>query len=163
VRQGVQYFIETLDQSEAHWRIIPKSAESSPHAPWWKQEEREEEYTRFALNPTAEILGYLLEYGGATLRGERILLEITDRVLDVLRSLASIEMHDLLCCLRLLNSENLPPSVRECLQDELGRLLPEAVATTPEQWREYGLRPLLVIRNPSSPFIKGLERAVSLN
>ena len=163
VQRGIQYLMETLDQSEAHWRIIPKSAESSPHAPWWKQEGREDEYKGFSLNPTAEILGYLLDYGDATIRGERIISEITDRVVDSLHSLKSVEMHDLLCCLRLLDSEHLPSSVRECLQSELGRLIPEAVTTATEQWREYGLRPLLVIRRPDSPFINGLEKAVSLN
>ena len=162
VQRGIHYLTETVDRSEAHWRIIPESAGSSPHAPWWKQEGREEEYKGFSLNPTAEILGYLLDYGEAV-RGERIISEMTDRVVDSLRSLESVEMHDLLCCLRLLDTEHLPSTVRECLQSELSRLIPDAVATTPEQWREYGLRPLLVIRFPDSPFIGGLEEAISLN
>ena len=162
VQQGIRYLMDILDRSEAHWRIIPKSAGSSPHAPWWNQEGREEEYKRFSLNPTAEILGYLLDYGG-TVGGERMIAEITDRVVDSLRSLRSAEMHDLLCCLRLLDTKHLPPVVRECVQSELSRLAAKAVMVTPEQWREYGLRPLLVVRSPDSPFVNGLEQAISSN
>lgn len=162
VQRGIHYLMETLDRSEAHWRIIPKSADASPHAPWWKQVGREDEYKGFSLNPTAEILGYLLDYGEAV-RGERIMTEVTDRVLDSLRSLESIEMHDLLCCSRLLDTASLPPTARKCLQGELVRLIPGAIATTPEQWREYGLRPLLVVRDPNSPFFARLEKVISLN
>ncbi|NEN93377.1 MAG: hypothetical protein F6K48_32665 [Okeania sp. SIO3H1] len=162
VQRGIHYLMETLDRSETHWRIIPESAGASPHAPWWNQKGREEEYSGFSLNPTAEILGYVFDYGEAQ-RDERIISEITDRVIDSLRLLKSVGMHDLLCCLRLLDTENLPPSAQEGLERELGRLIPEAVATTPEQWRQYGLRPLLVVRRPDSPFFNRLEEAVSLN
>lgn len=162
VQRGIHYLMETLDRNEAHWRIIPESAGSSPHAPWWNQVGREEEYKGFSLNPTAEILGYLIDYGGVV-RDERVISGITDRVLGSLRSLESVEMHDLLCCLRLWDTEHLQDSVRRCLQDELSRLIPGAVATAPEQWKKYGLCPLLIIRRPESPFINGLEEALSLN
>ena len=161
-QRGIRYLSETFDRDEIHWRIISESAESSPHAPWWKQEGREEEYRGFSLNPTAEILGYLLDFGDAV-KDQRWITAILERVVESLRVLESAEMHDLLCCLRLLETEHLPSAARGCIKNELSRLIPEAVTSTPEQWREYGLRPLQVISRPDSPFIAGLEEAVSLN
>ena len=162
VQRGARYLRERFDRNEVHWRIIPESAESYPHAPWWKQEGREEEYRGFSLNPTAEILGYLLDFSDVA-KDERLVTEIIERVVESLRASESAEMHDLLCCLRLLETEDLSLAAREYIKNELGRLIPEAVTSTPGEWREYGLRPLQVISCPDSPFIVGLEEAVSLN
>jgi hypothetical protein len=62
-----------------------------------------------------------------------------------------------------METKTLPAGVRTCLQTELGRLIPGAVTTTPEQWKGYGLRPLQLVRSPHSPFFSHLEEAVSLN
>jgi len=61
ISASIAYFLETLDREKWHWRIIPRSAEQSPHAPWWNQADREDEFDCFSLNPTAEILGYLYD------------------------------------------------------------------------------------------------------
>ncbi len=158
VQQGMRYFADTLDRSELHWRIIPETAGGSPHAPWWTQEGRD----TFSLNPNSEILGYLLDYGESVI-DERIVSQLTDRIVESLRSMKEIEMHDLLCCLRLLDSKNLPPVISQSVLKELKRLISGAVSTNPEQWKEYGLRPLQVVNCPDSPFIDGLEEAISLN
>ena len=162
VQQGIRYFADTLDQSELHWRIISETADAAPHAPWWNQEGREAEFRGFSLNPTAEILGYLLDYGESVI-DERIILQLVERIVGSLRSLKEIEMHDLLCCLRLLDSQNLPPSVYQSVLQELRRLISGAVSTSPEQWTEYCLKPLQVIARPDSPFMDGFEKSISLN
>ncbi|MCC5807331.1 MAG: hypothetical protein JJU00_13485 [Opitutales bacterium] len=162
VLQGLRYFAITLDRSTLHWRIIPETAGITPHAPWWNQAGREAEFEVFSLNPTAEILGYVLDYGDSVV-DKGVISQIMDCVIEKLKSLKAIEMHDLLCCLRLLEAKNLSPTARERIRGELKRLASGAVAKDPEPWKGYSLRPLQIISNPDSPFMHGLEEAVSLN
>lgn len=162
VREGIGYLARTLDRTQLHWRIIPKTTDRRPHAPWWNQDGREAEFDVFSLNPTAEILGYVLEYGDSVF-DKGIVSQLMDRVLEELSSLKVIEMHDMLCCLRLLETRNLPPTVSTKVHDELKRLVADAVTIDPEQWKGYCLRPLQVVNDPDSPFIHGLEQSVSLN
>jgi hypothetical protein len=161
VTMGIQYLLDTLDRTEGHWRIIPPSAERSPHAPWWNQTSREEEFNGFSLNPTAEILGYLYDYQ-TRVPGEVFAL-LSDRVLFHLSRLEEIKMHDLLCCLRLSQTETLPKAICEPLAQMLGRFIPASVACNPEDWSGYSLRPLQVVDNPESPFMPELREAVGVN
>ena len=42
VSRGMAYYLETADRDRGHWRIIPRTAQGHPHAPWWDQERREQ-------------------------------------------------------------------------------------------------------------------------
>ena len=62
VQQGIQYFIDTYDESQQVWHIVPPEVEEAPHAPWWNYESTTESFGRFLVNPRAEIAGYLHEF-----------------------------------------------------------------------------------------------------
>lgn len=158
IQSAVCYLIDTFDKEELHWRIIPKSAEDAPHAPHWKQSGREAGVRSFSLNPTAEILGYLIDYSDTDFTDE-----IFTHVIQTIRSSESIEMHDLLCCLRLLESETLSVAKRADLQTELSSHINSAVELDSGKWAEYCLRPLQVASKPDSPFYDSMEKAVSDN
>ena len=89
---AIQFLLRNYDSEQMFWRIIPGSAENYPHAPWWDQAGKVDKFSGFHLNPTAEILGYLPEFNSAL--GERVLSE--------LRNLKEIEMHDFLCCKKIV-------------------------------------------------------------
>ncbi len=161
VSAGVSYMLETLDKGRGHWRIIPSSAQQSPHAPWWDQAGREQEFDTFSLNPTAEILGYLYEYLGEAQRD--ILSLMSQRVINHLSSLEKIEMHDLLCCLRLLQTKALPVELARPVRQKVLQLIDITLSYDPAQWKQYGLRPLQVVEGPESPFMAGREQAVEVN
>ena len=161
VSSGITYLLKTLDRQKATWRIIPAAAERSPHAPWWNQSGREQEFDSFSLNPTAEILGYLYDYLGDSHR--EILALVSDRVITHLASLEKIEMHELLCCLRLLQSESLPPEVDRPIRQKVLQLVDLTLSYDPAQWKVYGLRPLQVVEEPASPFMNGREEMVAVN
>lgn len=158
---GIKYFLQTLNKTEGHWRIIPELAEGSPHAPWWNQTARGSEFDRFSLNPSAEILGYLYDYQELIPAG--ILSFLSDLVLSHLSDLNEIEMHELLCCMRLLQTETLPEGIYGPLKQKLTGIIPRTVACDPEQWSGYSLRPLQVVDDPKSPFKSMLEDAVATN
>jgi hypothetical protein len=161
VSSGIRFLMANLDREQCGWRIIPETAENSPRAPWWYQKGREEQFAGFSLNPSAEILGYLFDYPAQV--GQDVISAVSDRVLRELSNLAKIEMHELLCCLRLLQTTTLPPDTRDQLYARIEVLMKDAIACDPEQWKGYSLRPLQVVHSPASPFMAGLEAAVATN
>ena len=158
---GLTYLLGTLDQTRGHWRIIPLEAGDSPHAPWWGQEGREDALDEFSLNPTAELLGYLYDYQEQA-PGE-LLSFVTGRVLQHLGELQEIEMHDLMCCLRLLKTRRLPGDIAADIYSKLNQLIDSVITYDPGAWGGYGLLPLQVIDAPDSPFMVGREAAVEAN
>ncbi len=161
VSRGIEDFVEHFDKERQGWRIIPEVAEKSPRAPWWYQAERKDRFEEFSLNPTAEILGYLYDCR-QQVPSETIALA-SNRVLSELSTLDKIEMHELLCCLRLLQSASLPQDVGEQVRTRLLELIDSTVACNPDDWKGYSLRPLQVADTPDSPFMAGLEDAVAAN
>ena len=161
ISNGIRFLGANLDRGQCGWRIVPEIAEGSPRAPWWYQKGREEQFAGFSLNPTAEILGYLFDYQEQV--GQDDIRAVSDRVLGELDSLATIEMHELLCCLRLLQTTKLPPDYRDHLFARINGLMKDTIACDPQQWEGYSLRPLQVVHSPESPFIAGLEAAVAAN
>jgi hypothetical protein len=165
-QRAIAFSVSTLNPTQNTWRIIPKHADdSAPHAPWWNQDQDTEEADAgddsFSLNPSAEMLGYLYDYKAQVPDG--LAEPIAHRVLLALSKADTIEMHDLLCCLRLFNTASLPKDVGDRLKPLLADLIPSAVDTDPETWSGYGLRPLQVIDRPDSPFMTGLEAVVAAN
>lgn len=158
---GIEYLLNTFDDSKVMWRSIPQSTDASPRAPWWNQKGREDVFNSFSLNPTAEILGYLYDCQKQT--PTNVLSQVTDRVVNHLCDSDKIEMHELLCCLRLLNTRALPKDICDQVQGKLKDLIVAAVTCDPTQWEGYNLRPLQVVDSPDSPFMVGLEEAVSKN
>ncbi len=161
VSSSIAYLLETLDEQTGHWRIIPHSAEESPHAPWWNQADHENALDRFSLNPTAEILGYLYDHQRRV--PNDIIALVSASVMGHLSGLEKIDMHELLCCLRLLQTETLPENDRDLIRQKLGTLLDGTIACDPMQWEGYSLRPLQVVDDPGSPFMAGIEGAVTAN
>ena len=161
VSASMTYLLENLDRGNGHWRIIPRLAEQSPHAPWWNQTGREDGFDCFSLNPTAQILGYLYDYQEYV--PSDILSLVSDRVIRHLSGLETIEMHELLCCLRLLKTETLPEEIHQQIRQKLTQLIDGAVAYDPAQWKQYSLRPLQVVDDPESPFMAGREESVAAN
>lgn len=160
-RRAVTFLLKNLDRQNGHWRIIPEKAEESPHAPWWNQEGREASYDQFSLNPTAEILGYLYEYQKYV--DIELIAFVQDKVIAHLSVLDQIEMHDLLCCLRLIDTRSLPESIRANVVQLLRPLVLGSVALKPEQWLGYSLRPLQVVGSPDAVFYEDMKEAVSMN
>jgi hypothetical protein len=160
VSSGLDFFLTTFNQQQASWRIIPEIAEQSPRAPWWYQQERKERFETFSLNPTAEILGYLYDYQETV--PDDVIALVTEQVFANLRDADNLEMHEILCLLRLFRTETLAERYKQEIFAKVKAQLSE-LARTPEQWQTYGLRPVQVVTVPTSVFMAGLEDAVADN
>jgi len=161
ISKGMDYFLNNHSQEQGGWRIIPESADQSPRAPWWYQQSQKEKFNVFSLNPTAEVLGYY--YDCRDQREQHILSLESDHILSNLNGRDNIEMHELLCCLRLLQTKSLPDVFRDQLFPKVNELIGDTVARDPQQWADYSLRPLQVVDNPQSPYMQRLKVEVGLN
>lgn len=159
VQRGIQYFIDTYDEHQQVWHIVPPEVDEVPHAPWWDYESSPETFGRFLVNPRAEIVGYLHEFGNNV--PMELLNTLTTTVLEYLDSLpGEMEMHDILCCVRLAETEALPN------QDKVWAKLARAaqgVARNAEQLTGYVLKPLWLVPSPKSPLAAELKDEVEMN
>ncbi len=160
VRKGIQYFIDTYDESQRVWHIVPPEVDDAPHAPWWNYESTTESFGRFLVNPRAEILGYLHEFSDNV--PTELLNTLTTVVLEHLESLPDkMEMHDVLCCVRLAETEALPD--RDKVWAKLACAATQGVARNAEQLTGYVLKPLWLVPSPESPLTAGLKDEVEMN
>ena len=159
VRKGIQYFIDTYDESQQVWHIVPPEVEDAPHAPWWNYEKSAASFGRFLVNPRAEIVGYLHEFREGV--PTKLLNTVTAAVLEHLDSLPDeMEMHDTLCCVRLAETQALPD------RDKVWAKLAQAahgVARNAEQLTGYVLKPLWVVPSPESPLAAEFKSEVEIN
>src|SRR5262249_40296734 len=74
-----------------------------------------------------------------------------------------LEMHDLMCYIRLSEAANLASDTKATLMDKLKRVVENTVERDPEKWKEYGLPPLTLIASPDSPFAASFSEAIQKN
>jgi len=152
VQRALDYLRATYDESRGVWPIIPPHDNSQPHAPWWHYSEKSaENWQGFLDNPRPDVLACLLAFPSEKTR--QLVTRVTDATLARLRETkGAIEMHGLLCYLRLHRAPNLSPE----LKAELARVLPLSIAQNverdPAKWNGYGLRPLDVAPRSDSPW-----------
>ena len=160
VRKGIQYFIDTYDESQQVWHIVPPEVDAAPHAPWWNYENTTGTFGRFLVNPRAEIVGYLHEFSDGV--PTKLLKVLTAAVLEHLDSLPDeMEMHDVLCSVRLAETETLPNSDK--IWAKLARAAAQGVARNAEQLAGYVLKPLWLVPSPESPLAAELKDEVEMN
>ena len=144
VSRGLAYLQDTYDVSTRSWPVTPADVERHPHAPWWVEAAATPSIDN--LNPRAELLGVLLEYRDARF-GDWV-DSVEDAVRDCLARTAELEMHEVLCVLRLAETPRLST---EWMPELAGQLVPAAeacVGTERAAWEGYGLRPIDVAPRP---------------
>ena len=134
--------------------------DDAPHAPWWNYKRSPETFGQFLINPRAEIVGYLHEFGNSV--PTELLNTLTTTVLEYLDSLPDeMEMHDILCCVRLAETEALPNTDK--VWEKLAQAAAQGVARNAEQLAGYVLKPLWLVPSPESPLAAGLKDEVEMN
>jgi len=163
VEGAMRYLVATYNPSIEAWPIIPPAANTAPHAPWWiYDEEVSVRWRAFLSNPRAEIVGYLHDYP------KRVPAELRESLLQAAighleAQGTSLEMHDILCTLRLAESKGLPAGARQTLIGLLTPVVDRAVVRDPARWGDYGLMPVEVVYSPDALFAPMLADVVSAN
>lgn len=162
VQGALTYLLASYDSATQHWRIIPPEAEESPRAFWWAAEGLDDRFNHFWLNPRAELLGALWRY--AAPGRIRWLEPVTAALVELaIAHPDPLGGNELLCVLRLYETEQLPQLLRSRLGERLRTDVAASVTTAPEKWGEYVLRPLEVAPTPASPYAALLADAIQAN
>ena len=145
---GCHYLCDNYDATARNWPIIPPTVDDSPHAPWWTYGG---DLSHSLSNPRAEILGYLYDYPVHFPTAMR--QQVTDSVVEYLLAQPdNLDMHDLMCFVRLYETPSLPEPIKRSLFDKLKRVAEHVVRRDPAQWADYGLQPLGIVSSPDAPF-----------
>ncbi|GAB4210045.1 MAG: hypothetical protein OHK0022_42300 [Roseiflexaceae bacterium] len=158
VQQAARFLLDSYDSEQHVWQIIPPNIDDAEHAPWWEYSGDPE---KMRVNPRAEIVGYFYDYPElfpATLRDE-----LTAELLEQGAAQHEIEMHELLCYVRLVETTRLPEGVRERFLAFVRPAVERSVGRDPGQWGEYGLAPLSVVSSPASLFYPDFADLIPLN
>lgn len=162
IQLAIKYLLDNYDPKEQRWHAVPEAINHVPHAPWWSFDVTtgrcgvEETWA----NPNAEILGYFWQY--KDLVPAQFLQTLTDKAILELDHLAEkLSLHDFLCYQRLLKF--LPEPYRAVVMNKLLKSLMLTVDPSPEQWSNYGSKPLQVAASPASPFADSLRKSLLVN
>jgi len=159
LRNACRYLVDNYNADTVNWSVVPATVDNAPHAPWWNYGG---DVSRSQSNPRAEILGYLYEYPDQLPAHMR--QQVSDSVLAYLLSQPdSLEMHDLMCYIRLYETPSLPETLKQILFDKLKRVVENVVSRDPAQWAGYGLPPLTVVNSPTSPFAFLFQNELAAN
>jgi hypothetical protein len=156
---ALAYLVGAYDLERERWPIVPPEVEEAPHAPWWGYSQTEENTGGYWANPRASVVAYLQQFH--RLAPSPFFESVRQATIDdLMRYSHRMEMHDLLCFVDLLETEELPRESYENVLDKLRRALPQSVETVPGKWGDYGLRPADVVRSPDSPLSGVIDRWV---
>ena len=153
------YLMDNYDAETGRWPIISPGVEDAPHAPWWDFTESAANFRGFWANPRASVVGYLWQYR-KLVPSPFVEGALRSAATDLLTYSQTMEMHDLLCYVDLLETEDLPGEMRENMIDKLRRAVARSVVMDPAEWNDYNLKPLTVIRSPQSELAAAVEPAV---
>jgi len=156
---AIRYLLDTYDSKARAWPFVPPQVDDAPHAPWWQYNT---DLSQYLANPRAEIVGYLFDY--PDLVPVEIREKLLTAVINYLEELdRELRMHEILCYVRLVETDNLPDKGRQRLLALLEPIVSFGVETDPAAWDGYGLKPLWVAPAPSSLFAKQLHDDINTN
>lgn len=151
---ALQYLIGQYQAG--NWQAIHAGANDAPHAPWWRYEAPLDQ--SFKANPGAEVMRYLINHRAMATE----MPELIKRALHYIQT-SDLEMHELLCFVRLYECAGL---TKEHRLDLLPYLLSNGfklVNIEPRDWEEYCLTPLAVVTHAGSVFAEFFSDTIEAN
>ena len=153
------YLIDNYDAESGRWPIISPGVDAAPHAPWWSYADSEANFGGFWANPRASVVGYLWQYR-KLVPSPFVEGALRSAANDLLSYSHLMAMHDLLCYIDLLETQQLPRELRQDVVDKLRHAVARSAETNPAAWGDYNLKPLEAIRSPQSELATAVDRAV---
>jgi len=155
LQRGLEYLVNSYDAERKGWPIVPPEVNDYPHAPWW---EYKTAMANFGWgNPSAELLGFFIKYGGP--EHESLVQTLTDKALARIHELDdSADFHEVLTFKGLY--ELAGDTLRAQLREPLERLIKASASLDPEQWRTYSAPPLAFVTAPDDPFGRLFDAAL---
>jgi hypothetical protein len=150
VQLGVQYLLDSYDEAQGVWPIVPPEVEEAPHAWWWSYADSAENFENFLVNPRAAIAGHLQHF--SSLVRADFLEGVKAAVFEMLSAYSdSIGHHDFDCYLGLAEADGLPEDEKKRLVKRLVQLISGSLNMDREKWDSGEVfKPLVVAPMPNS-------------
>jgi hypothetical protein len=129
VEGAIGYLLQTLDHAQGVWPIVGPAVDEAPHAPWWSHgPDLAAAWNGFRFNPTAELLGVLIEH--KTLVPPDLLAGLEAKMLAAIGATSRLDgAYDLMAAWRLAET----PGLGAPLSTALAKLLEASlVAIAPD-------------------------------
>jgi hypothetical protein len=155
---AMRYLLETYHPETSTWEPVPRNVSDMPHAPWWTYTPDHEKH---GLNPTAEIIGGFHDYP----RLVKIdLIEALDEIVvsRIEAAHGALEMHELLCCIRLAERKRVLQITRVRIIEAVKPSVEQATERNPSKWAGYVMTPLDVAPTPGSLFASMLKPEIDI-
>ncbi|MCY4391843.1 MAG: hypothetical protein OXE43_07305 [Chloroflexi bacterium] len=134
------------------WPLVPRHDNSAPHAPWWNwSEEFDEGWGFFADNPRPSVVATLHAFSRHV--DAAFLKQMTEVVVERTAEVdaATVQKDAIECYIRFATGPAVPSAAREAVLARLPEFVEAALVTDTAQWGGYGLQPLDIVDEPSSP------------
>jgi hypothetical protein len=145
MKRSLNYLEGTFNPELFGWDIIPKEAELSPRAVWWK-------YGVFRGNwgnPNADIICSFMDYRNEyTLSNLNSLIDYA--IENLMHKCDLTEMHELFCYLHL--SERLDDDRKVIIIEKLNSFMDNCISINTDDRNGYGATPLQVVDSPKSSY-----------
>jgi len=162
LKSAAAYLNSTLDRQNLIWRFLPHVQENYPRAPWWAQDNLSATFNNFIENPRVKICSYGFKY--PALFDKDLMDTLLSTILNHMATRTDIaSVHDLLCYMALECTTELPEKAQKLIHNKVGTMIEASVETDPENWKEYCLKPLQLIKSPESPYLSLISEAVEQN
>jgi hypothetical protein len=124
VEGAIGYLLQTLDRDQGVWPIVGPAVDEAPHAPWWSHgPDLAAAWNGFRFNPTAELLGALIEH--KRLVPADLLAELEAKTLAAIEATPRLDgAYDLMAAWRLAET----PGLAAPLSAAVTRLLEASLA-----------------------------------
>ena len=134
------------------WPLVPRHDNSVPHAPWWNwSDEFDEGWGFFADNPRPSVVATLHAFSRHV--DAAFLKQMTEVVVERAAEVdaAAVQKDAIECYIGFATGPAVPSAAREAVLARLPEFVEAALVTDPAQWGGYGLQPLDIVEEPSSP------------
>lgn len=138
IETAILYLESTFNSEIKGWEATSKHVNLYPHAPWWKYHDRVESLN---LNPSAELLGYLIRYKQYLKALDPEYL--TNLYIDAINSVEQIEEHELYCIIRLYYK--LDATNQSKIMETIKRAYDKLVNVNIHEWGSYVPYPMKFI------------------
>ena len=138
IEKAINYLESTYDSSILGWESTPKIVNLYPHAPWWHFEKQR---TTIHGNPSAELLGYLIEFEPFVKSLD--LESLRKTYIEYVLNLQEFEEHELYCLIKLFN--RLSDIEQIIIKDKIIEGFNKVVNVDIRQWKDYVPYPLKFI------------------
>ena len=138
IKLAIKYLEDTYSDEIEGWERTSKMVNLFPHAPWWQYKESKD---AVPLNPSVELVGYLVKYRDYV---EKLDVEhLKNKYINYLVENGVDEEHDLYCYIRFYNT--LSDIEQDLIRPNIVHAYNQLVSKDPDEWHLYKPYPLKFI------------------